>query len=145
MYKCNVRMPCMYGLPKEHKPDNLYRTFIVANYDSPTANISKWQCGKIQSNEELRFNSDSTPIENSLELFDKVRDLKLNDNEHIISFDKRNIRPLESAALFELSEVCINQSFFQFRGNFHRQNDGLAIGLSLSLSLFLCNLFMNAV
>lgn len=141
MHKSNVRVPCMYGLPKEHKPGNAYRP-IVANYDSPTANISEWLCEKFSQMKSF----DTTSVENSLELIDKIRHTKLKENERIVSFDiksyysnvpksgaldalrdwldKQHLNPLESAALYELTEVCVNQSYFQFRGEFYEQNDG---------------------
>lgn len=108
---------------------------------------------------------DTTSIKNSMELIGKLQGIKLNSDERIVSFDivsyflnvpksgalaalkewldKQNIDPLERTALYELTEVCINQSYFQFRGNYYKQNDGLAMGLSLSP--FLCNLYMNTI
>lgn len=42
-----------------------------------------------------------------------------------------------------MTKVCVNQSYFQFRDDYYKQTDGLAMGLSLSP--FLCNLYMVKV
>lgn len=160
MHKSNVRVPCIYGLPKIHKPGNQYRP-IVANYDSPIANIASWLCQKFS---QLK-GYDHFSVKNSLELIEKLKTQTVRPGERIVSFDiksfftnvpkkgaldalrnwlsKQNINPLEQAALWNLTKVCLDQSYFQFRGEFYRQKDGLAMGLCLSP--FLCNLFMITV
>ncbi|XP_031637551.1 uncharacterized protein LOC116349982 [Contarinia nasturtii] len=160
MRKSNVRVPCIYGLPKLHKPGNQYRP-IVANYDSPCANIAAWLCQRFK---QMRSH-DNFSVKNSFELIEKIKHIELTENERIVSFDiksyfsnvpkagalaalrewldKQQLNHMERNALYELTEVCINQSYFQFREVYYKQKDGLAMGLSLSP--FLCNLFMVQV
>lgn len=57
--------------------------------------------------------------------------------------DKQNLNPLEGDALFDLTETCVGQLYFQFRDSFYKQTDGMPMGNSLSG--FLCNLYVNSL
>lgn len=160
MLNSNAQVPCIYGLFKQHKPGNNYRP-IVAGFDSPIAKLAAWLCDYF-----ARLKSfDLFSVKNSFELAEKMKSLKLDSNHRLVSFDiksyfsnvprsgalealrewldKQNISPIIANALLDLTSVCIEQSYFQFRERFYKQVDGLAMGLSLSP--FLCNLFMNSV
>lgn len=156
----NAKVPRIYGLFKQHKPGNTFRP-IVSNINSPTTNLSKWLCKRFVNLNQF----DKFSVKNSLDLIDNLKDVELNENERLVSFDiksyfsnvpkagaldalhtwldKQNINVLEREALFELTKGCINLSYFQFRNKFYEQLDGLAMGLSLSP--FLCNLFMLTI
>ncbi|XP_067619901.1 uncharacterized protein [Eurosta solidaginis] len=160
MHKSYVRVPCLYGLYKAHKPGNKFRS-IIAGYTAPIANIASWLSSYFRQLKSF----DNFSIRNSLELIEKIKNLHLTSKDCFASFDitsyfsnvprngdldslriwldKQNINPTIANALFDLTYTCTNQSFFQFRGEFYEQKDGLPMGLNISP--FLCNLFMNTI
>lgn len=97
-------------------------------------------------------------------MVDKLKLIKLEDDEVLISFDiksyfpsvpiekamlalqqwldKQNLHHMKKEAFFELTKICMNQSYFQFRGDYYHQFDGTAMGNPLSP--FVCNVFINS-
>lgn len=160
MHKSYVRVPCLYGLYKAHKPGNTFRP-IIAGYTSPVANIAVWLSNYFKKLKSF----DKFSIKNSFELIDKLHNKQLEPNQRLVSLDitsyfsnvprkgamealriwldKQDLNPLIANALFDLTQLCINQSYFQFRDEFYEQLDGLPMGLNISP--FLCNLFMNTI
>lgn len=160
MNKSNSRVPCIYGLFKQHKPGNSYRP-IIAGYSAPIANIAKWLSeffGRLK-------HFDDFSVKNSFDLVKKLKPIEIKENEELVSFDiksffsnvprtgalnalrewleRQELDQQTKLALFELTELCVKQSFFQFRGDFYQQDDGLPMGLNISP--FICNLYMITV
>jgi hypothetical protein len=141
----NPKMPIMHGLPKIHKEGDKMRA-IIASIKTPTYKISKYVVKKF---EELNYPR-GFAIKNSFEFVDKVKDLKLGDDEIMVSFDVVGLFPNiplnaafesidrflkttsldnnELEILMRLSELCMNQNVFQFRDKFYKQRSGAAIG-----------------
>lgn len=72
MLKSYVRVPCIYGFFKAHKPGNKFRP-IIAGYTAPVANIAKWLCKYFS-----KFNSlDKFSVKNSIDLIDALKNEKI--------------------------------------------------------------------
>lgn len=158
MYNSNPSVPRIYGLPKIHKPGNKMR-FIVSNINSPSHNVAKFLVKEFSSLKQF----DDFSIKNAFELVDYLKNIRIEDDEVLVSFDitayfpsvpingslsalqlwlfkQPNIPPLKLKAYIELAYVCMNQNQFTFRGKCYKQNSGTAMGNPLSP--FMCNLFM---
>lgn len=153
-----AKVPRIYGLPKIHKTGNSYRP-IVSKINSQFYNMSKWLVGRFASLKSF----DNFSIKNAIQLTEKLCNVKLAETEVLVSFDiasyftsvpveksldclqnwldRQHLDHIESDALFELTKVCAENSFFQFRDKYYKQTSGMAMGDCLSP--FLCNLFVN--
>lgn len=143
----NPMVPKIYGLPKIHKPGNTIRP-IVSNISSPCYKLAKWV---IQKFTELQLHGDSFTVKNSTELVQRIKDIEVEEDELLCSFDiqsyftnvpvdeslqeiedlldqKTGINHLEKSAYLDILEICVLSSYFQFRDKFYRQNDGTAMG-----------------
>lgn len=153
-----ARMPLMYANRKIHKMRIAYRP-IVSKINTQFYNMSKWLVGRFAT---LK-NFDRFSVKNSIQFADKLKNIELADDEILVSFDiesyftsvpvvgaldflrvwldRQSLDHIEADALFELTETCANNSYFQFRDRFYRQMEGMA--MDDCLSPFLCNLFVN--
>ena len=152
--------PKLYGLPKIHKP-NLPLRPILVNAKSPTSALSKWFtfCKPLMSIQICY-------IKNSSELVKKLKEVEISSNSIISSFDivsmytsidvkaaeillerkiLRNLdlisgeTVLEVGVIMNLVRLCNMFSyFFQFRGGFFEQVNGLPMGAPLSPLLANC-------
>lgn len=77
-----TKIPCIYGLPKVHKPGNKYRP-IVSNINAPNYNLSKWLCEKFSTLKQF----DRFSVKNSIILSEKLKNVVLNPEEILVSFD----------------------------------------------------------
>ena len=84
----NPQVPMMYGLPKVHKPGEKMRK-IVSFVHSPFVKISKWLVSKIQEFGDF----ESFAIKNSVDFVEKVKNVTLDDDEIIVSFDVTSLFP----------------------------------------------------
>lgn len=72
----------IYGLPKIHKEGNKYKP-ISDNTLTYTYRLSKWLCARFLTLKQF----DRFSVKNSVELTDRLRDVKLADDEILVSFD----------------------------------------------------------
>nr|CAI5849577.1 unnamed protein product [Callosobruchus analis] len=155
----NATVSKLYCLPKIHKPGKAMRP-IVSAIGSPTYNISKFLVDEFK---KLRLPFESRSVVNSNEFINKIKDLKLNENEILVSFDISSLFPsvpvpktleylrelltynnYEQVAINELimlTQLSMAQNVFQYKGEFFEQHEGTAMGNCLSPSL--AELFMN--
>ena len=153
--------PVVYGLPKIHKEGTPLR-LIFSFCGSPTYLVSKLLAGILQP----VYGKTKSHIKDSGQICDDLRQLKLNDDEVLVSYDVVNLFgsvPAEEAAkmairrLMEdrnlkertslslescehLMEVCIKSSYFKCNGKFYRI-PSCPIGSPLSPGL--CSIFME--
>ena len=155
-------VPKFYGLPKIHKPHAPLRP-IVSSVDSVTYNVAKhiaYIIGPLVGKSQHH-------IVNSQDFVNKVRDIRLDDNETITSYDvsalftcvppkeaidcvreflrKDNTlnerTKLSPDQVCELLELCLNTTYFVYDGKFYRQRHGCAMGSPVSP--IVVNLFME--
>lgn len=156
----NPSVPKLYCLPKTHKDTtNLKMRPIVSNCNAPTENISKWLVNE--------FNRYPKPtglyVENCHEFCDKMKNVRVGENESIVSFDVESLFPsipipdtliiLENwllehepskpkrDLLQKLTKLCMDQNISQFDEKFYIITKGTCMGNALSP--FLANLFMS--
>ena len=159
LLEANPVLPRLYGLPKIHKAGNKMRP-IVSNVKAPTYKIAKYLVRKF---EEIGLPA-NFEVKNSYEAAKKLNGLKLQDDEMLVSFDvvslfpnvpleeslqmleeflfEKGIKGQELQKLMSLTELCMNNSHFQFRGKFFKLRDGVAMGNPLSP--FITSIFMSA-
>ena len=153
----NPSVPKLYCLPKIHKEGQQVRPIVSGN-DSPTENISSYL---VKEFSQLHYPSYS--VKNTFNLLEKIQNLQLSDSEILVSFDvsslfpsvpiKLALRYLETTLidnnidrdkisdLLKLTELCMDQNYFQFNDSFFKQTDGTTMGNSLSP--FLADLYMS--
>ncbi|XP_050924570.1 uncharacterized protein LOC127140827 [Lates calcarifer] len=157
-------IPCLYGLPKIHKEGAPLRP-VVSSINSVTYNIAK-HIAKI-----LAPLVGNTPhhIHNSRDFVNKVRDLKMDTDETMVSYDVTSLftciptsealstvrerltqdnslqtrTNLEPEHICQLLEMCLNTTYFQFNGKFYRQKHDCAMGSPVSP--IVANLYMEEV
>ncbi|XP_054645213.1 uncharacterized protein LOC129188546 [Dunckerocampus dactyliophorus] len=154
--------PCIYGLPKIHKEGFPLRP-IVCSIDSTTYNVAKYVKTVLSP---LVGNTDHH-IENTKGFVASIKDLRLEPEETLVSYDVTSLftsvptsaavsvvrkRLLEDSTLHrrtklsadhicQLLEICLNTTYFQFRGKFYRQIHGCAMGSPVSP--IVANLYME--
>ncbi|XP_077485215.1 uncharacterized protein LOC144095315 [Amblyomma americanum] len=110
-----------------------------------------------------------TFIRNSFDFTEKVRDVVVEDDDIIVSFDVTSLftsvpvdlavdvcaaalqddeklserTPLEAQDLSRLLKFCLENTYFVFRGSFYKQVHGTAMGASISVTA--ANLTMEAI
>lgn len=158
LYIPNPNIPRLYCLPKIHKPGKNMRP-IVNTINSPCYNLSKWLTQMLQNLNPYP----SLAIKNRFEFINSIKNIKLQEDEIMISFDVTSLYPnipiKETMKFFEkwfnsinlskeetneyliLINNCMNQNIFQFNGKFYQQTEGTAMGNPLSC--FIANLFMG--
>ena len=154
--------PQLYGLPKIHKNTVPLRP-IVSTISSPCYLLAK-ELARILS--PLAGKTD-TFVKNSTDFVQRTRDLTINDNDMMVSFDVTSLftrvpidealsivkdllqedrelddrTPLSPTAICELTELCLRGTYFHQNGNYWEQADGAAMGSPLSP--IIANLYME--
>jgi Reverse transcriptase (RNA-dependent DNA polymerase) len=160
----NPNMPRLYALPKTHKEGDKMRQ-IVTNVNAPTSRIAKYLTRKTSELKQPK----GFAIKNTKELLEKMKDLKIWEDEELVSFDvealypsvpidgaikaisnwadEQNISDETAEKLVELSKICLNQSIFKWNDKYFRQTSGLSIGngySSFAANVFMCELETEA-
>jgi hypothetical protein len=158
----NPASPILYGLPKLHKINYPMRP-VVSYVTAPAYKV----CKKLNSIIPSLINFNPTyAIKNSLQLVEKIKNIKLPPNAKLISFDIVNLFPSipkkellsicldqiknstsmnnnQKQELYLCIDTCINQSYLQFNNKFYNQLDGLPMGSPLSP--LLSEIFMSSL
>lgn len=154
----NPKVPSLYCLPKIHKNPLAMRP-ISSNICAPTEKMAAWMV------EELRKYpiSHGKSVKNSVEFAEQLKEVELRRGEILVSFDvtalfpnvpvqgalqslrrhleRNRVPPNQIQAYLLIANVCMNQSFFSFRGKFYKQTFGLSMGNKLSP--LLADVFMS--
>lgn len=155
----NPAMPRLYGLPKIHK-DGIPIRPVVSYTNTPVSVISSFVYNLIKN---LTNFKPSNSVSNTLDLTNKLKDINIQENYLMISFDVSNLftsvpknetiplvgNLLRSKLVDEsiviniltLLNFSLSQDFFVFNEKFYQQPEGLAMGSCLSP--FLADLFMD--
>ena len=151
LHMMNSNIPQIYSQIKIHKQGNPVRP-IVAAYNSPVYKISKFL--KDLYKKEMKF-SGKFSIKNSLEFTNKLKQIYIQQNYKLISFDIENLftnvpiedsldllrdfsgqyfhdRPCLAIQTHTLTKFCLEQNYYNFNNNIYRMSDGLPMGLPLS-------------
>ncbi|XP_055840500.1 uncharacterized protein LOC129908179 [Episyrphus balteatus] len=145
----NPEVPKMYGLPKIHKPGEKMRK-IVSNVNSPLVKVSKWLVDEMK----LYGRFESASVLNTFDFVDKVKEISIEDDESIVSFDVEALFPsipvdvaIESLKLhleaknvdeshkrvyLRAAKVCMSHNCFVFRDKFYKNKNGTSMGNPLS-------------
>jgi hypothetical protein len=157
----NPRAPILYGLPKIHKEDTPIRP-IASFTQAPTYPLCKWLTSYLPH--KLSFRPKYT-IKNSLDLIQKIKNINVPPNSTLVSFDIKNLypsvpipdlknilsllitskisSPLEREELTNLTDICLEQNYFLFNGQYYSQSHGLPMG-SPSSGLF-ADIFLDTL
>jgi len=156
------KVPHIYGLPKIHKPDVPLRP-VVSCIASTLHPLAKYLL-RILNPLQLTIESG---IKNSADFISKIEQLEVQPHTKMVSFDVVNLftsvpigealavlrRRLEEDGslnertsmtidqIVELTEYCVRNTYFQYKDEYFKQVDGMAMGSPLSPVL--CNLFMS--
>lgn len=155
----NPQPPKLYGLIKLHK-DNLPIRPVVSYVKAPCKNLCTELIKPIL--EHTKFSA-TFALKNSQDLINKIKNLEIPHNSKLLSFDvkslftsippkevlnlisckldENHINPVIKWELLQLLNLCIDQNYFQFGGDFYNQTTGLAMGNPLSP--LLAEIFMN--
>lgn len=146
----NPVVPKLYGLPKVHKTGPLKMRPVVSNVNSPNYRIAKWLIRELQKLQDPVGCS----IKNSLEFANKLNGLVLVDDEIMVSFDVDSLFPSipvdigllameewlttcgvednKKEAYLSAAKLCLDDSYFQFRGQFYKLLKGTSMGNPIS-------------
>lgn len=146
----NPVVPKLYGLPKIHKLGPLKMRPVVSNINSPNYRVARWLISELKA---LQHPGDCS-IKNSLEFAAKLKDLALDDDEIMISFDveslfpsipdrdslvaldewltKCDIEEQKREVYISVAKLCLDDSYFQFRGVFYKLLQGTSMGNPIS-------------
>ncbi|XP_055542782.1 uncharacterized protein LOC129728370 [Wyeomyia smithii] len=154
----NPKVASLYCLPKIHKSPLAMRP-ISSNICIPTEKMAAWVVDEMKNYPVTHGMS----VKNSVELVDYLKDVEIRRGEALVSFDvtalfpsvpvtdalnslrrhleRKKAPPNHIEAYLLITETCMNQNFFSFRGRFYRQVFGLSMGNKLSP--LLADLFMS--
>lgn len=141
----NPRSPIFYGMPKIHK-ENIPIRPVVSYINVPIYRI----CNLINTTlpKMMKCKSDYS-INNSSEFINKTKNLLLNKNNVMVSFDVKSLftsipilelkniinnnletqtSPYKSDEMRLLINTCLDQNYFRFNNKFYVQKEGLAMG-----------------
>lgn len=146
LHETDGNLPKCYALPKIHKKDVPFRP-IISYVDSPLYNLSKYITRLITSSlPPSKFN-----VKNSLEFKDRLKNIKLNDDQTMISLDVTSLFTNVScdAILNSLEKrwsliskntklpwwdfekavkLILDSTFFTFDNDFYKQKFGTPMG-----------------
>ena len=155
-------VPCIYGLPKVHKQAIPVRP-IVSSIGSVCYNLARF----ISDILSPLVGKSPHHIQNSQDFVNKIKDLVVNDNELITSYDVSALFTsvpvdralqvvdnllktdnswkartyLSDSQIITLLEFCLTTTYFKFRGQLYQQDHGCAMGLPVSP--IIANLYME--
>ena len=152
LYPNKTQIPIMYGQPKIHKINYPLRE-IVDGSGSVTRDINRYisQIIKPYANNEYT-------IKNSKAFIEIIKDVKLEEDETLVSFDVKAMypsipqgeaisiikellhndenlnkrTPLKAERIVTLLTICLENTYFMFNKKLYNQVDGLAIGACTS-------------
>lgn len=84
----NPRVPTLYGLPKIHKADDKMRP-IVSQIHAPMSKTAKWLVSEFRKLNPPK----NLSIKNSFEFANKIQNMRINEDEIMISFDMEALYP----------------------------------------------------
>lgn len=157
----NPSVPKLVGLPKIHKEGEQFREIISANR-APTYKIAKWLVNKFN---EMNFTSRA--IKNREEFLEKTNNLRIEEDELIVSFDVKALFPSvpinesleylkdwiaaqnteeenwknKAKEYYKLAKLCMEEDYFEFRNELYRTTSGVSMGNPLSP--FIAEIFMS--
>ena len=156
--------PRIYGLPKIHKPNCPLRP-IVSFINSPLYNLSKFLADVLKP----LVGSNNFTMKNSFEFVNRIINTTVKPDECLVSFDVISLFskiPVTTAKdvihrllindefltercmlslddLFYALDLCLDNTYLCFRGNYYRQVFGVAMGSPISV--IIANLVMENV
>lgn len=164
-WKVRMKVNCanvgsLYGLAKIHKVGGDRMRPINSCVGTPCYNTAKWLSKEFASMNPPR----GFVIKNSRELIHSLKDIVIEHDEVMVSFDidsyfpsvpvpdsiellqdwletQSSIHPMRRAGMLELTKVCMKQSYFKFRGKFYRQMSGTA--MENPMSPLICDLYVG--
>ncbi len=149
----NSRTPILYGAPKIHK-ENVPLRPIVSSYNSPTQKLSKLLHGILKP----IVGKNGLSVQNSADFVKKLEKIQLKPGEILISYDAKSLftsipinrllqfthdalqkdgklklrTKLSTNDIVSGMEICLRNTYFNYRGTFYEQEDGMAMGCPLS-------------
>jgi uncharacterized protein YoxC len=155
----NPQVPMLYGLPKIHKPGNKMRP-ILSNVNAPTSKLAKWVVKEVNELPPIQ----SLSVKNSFDFVEKIKEIYLEKDECMVSFDvvslfpsvpveegiksleehliKHSLAPEKIKVIVDAAKLCMAQNIFQFRNKFYKIEKGTCMGNSLSPLIAEC--FMSS-
>lgn len=144
-----AELPYLYAYPKIHKPGKEMRP-IVNCREATTYKLAKWLIKRFKLFEIF----ESKSVRNSIELVEKLKNIKLEIDDRIVSFDVKSLYPsipvnlaldtlrnwlhkngISSMKIKEyagLVNLCLTQNAFYFNNELYEQLDGLMMGNPIS-------------
>ena len=162
LYPTSASSPKFYGLPKIHK-DGVPLRPIVSSIGSVTYNLSKYLADLLAPLTGHTVHH----IKDSKDFVNTIQELQVDESECMVSFDvtslftsipvKEALTATQNALILRQSwrgktmlsmdsistllELCLNTTYFMFRGLFYRQRHGCAMGSPVSP--IVANIFME--
>ncbi len=162
IYPTSTELPKFYGLPKIHKPSVPLRP-IVASRGSITYGVARYIA------DILSPLVGKTPrhLNNSTDLVNKLKDIRLEPDESLVSFDVSALftsvpveesleiireklasdptlgdhTSLSADQVTDILRVCLTTTYFRYEGEYYVQVEGAAMGSPVSP--IVANLFME--
>ena len=150
LYCSAAQAPRLYGLPKIHKPSVPLRP-IAASTEVPCYNLSKYLGSLLKPIISSQYN-----IKNALELKDRLKDLVLEDDEILVSYDVVSLftnipvhtaikiildkwntikekTKMSKTQFLEILNFCLkDNNYFIYNGTYYHQTFGMPMGNPLS-------------
>ncbi|XP_069354553.1 uncharacterized protein [Maniola hyperantus] len=152
----NSTSPKIYGLPKIHKLNWPLRP-IVSQIDSPTYKVSRHMATILKP----FTGNTSSHVRDSRHFVHLIKNETISDTEIMVSFDVESLFtniPVDEASQLiadflkksgaptgysDLSEFCLKNGYFSWRGDYYLQVDGVAMGSPIAPVA--ANIFMEWV